>query len=204
MFFFLLIYILSTLVISVLCVACCSVLLTECLWMTANHLIHNIPSSASVPDIFLEIGSVNLPKKNLIPAAKRAAKYEIRPATMKLNLNQPLLSLSLSLLRSSSTVKKINRWLDWQDVGMLLMTPLDPCDPCHKRSCDRPQQNANAAALTTCWSSFSSHQKILVDTLPGLSDGERAWMCFVSLWPKNSCGRVCRIRWSLDMTDTSP
>lgn len=51
---------------------------------------------------------------------------------IKLNLNQPFLSLSLSRCPSFSqslAVKEINRWLDWQDVGMLLMTPLDPSWP---------------------------------------------------------------------------
>lgn len=55
-----------------------------------------------------------------------------RPIMIKLYLNQPFLSLSLSRSLSFSrslAVKKINRWLDWQDVGMLLMTPLDPSWP---------------------------------------------------------------------------
>lgn len=169
---------------SVLCVACCSLFCGQCLWMTANHFIHNIPGSPSVSDICFR-------------AKNQIYKSEIRPAAMKLNLPQPFLSLSLSLLRSSLTVKKINRWLDWQDVGMLLVTPLDPSDPCHKWSCDHPQQKAKAAALTTCWSfrHIRRYSAMWTHFLVYLGDEERVWTRFVSLWHKTSGFlKKCRIR----------
>lgn len=85
---------------------------------------------------------------------------------IKLNLNQPLLllslshslsffSLSLSLSPSVSVdhslvVKKINRWLDWQDVRILLMTPLDPSWPLSQVIMWPHRQSAHTSR-EACW-----------------------------------------------------
>lgn len=66
-----------------------------------------------------------------------AAKHKMhRQLVIELNLNQPLLSLSLSpsvtRCDPSLAVKKINRWLARQDVGIPHMTPLDPSWPLSK------------------------------------------------------------------------
>lgn len=63
----------------------------------------------------------------LTPCSKKYCKS--RSNWTLTNLSSHFHFLAFTLPDQSLAVKKISRWLDWQDVGMLLVTPLDPLWP---------------------------------------------------------------------------